>query len=64
LATELAQSRLARGQAEDGGMSEPAASITVRVSLAIRRRPGRKTVVTPEVAATQRPPAPVPTRPW
>ena len=39
-------------------MSE-AASITVRVPLAIRRRPGRKTVVTPEVAAT---PAPARTR--
>jgi hypothetical protein len=37
-------------------MSE-AASITVRVPLAIRRRPGRKTVVTPEGA-----PAAVPTR--
>ncbi len=34
-----------------------AASITVRVPLAIRRRPGRKTVVTPEGA-----PAAVPTR--
>ena len=32
-------------------MSE-AASITVRVPLAIRRRPGRKTVVTPEGAPT------------
>ena len=30
-----------------GGMSEAAGSITVRVPLAIRRRPGRKTVVTP-----------------
>ena len=39
-------------------MSE-AASITVRVPLAIRRRPGRKTVVTPEVAAI---PAPACTR--
>jgi hypothetical protein len=37
-------------------MSE-AASITVRVPLTIRRRPGRKTVVTPECAAS-----PVPTR--
>ena len=37
-------------------MSE-AASITVRVPLAIRRRPGRKTVVTPEGAA-----GPAPTR--
>jgi hypothetical protein len=39
-------------------MSE-AASITVRVPLAIRHRPGRKTVVTPEGAAT---PAPARTR--
>ena len=36
-----------------------AASITVRVPLAVRRRPGRKTVVTPEGAAT---PAPARTR--
>ena len=42
-----------------------AASITVRVPLAIRRRPGRKTVVIPEGAATRAPartradPAPV-----
>jgi hypothetical protein len=28
-------------------MSDPAGSITVRVPLTIRRRPGRKTVVTP-----------------
>ncbi len=35
-------------------MSE-AASITVRVPLTIRRRPGRKTVVTPEGAATSAP---------
>jgi hypothetical protein len=34
------------GRAEDRGMSA-AASITVRVPLAIRRRPGRKTIVTP-----------------
>jgi hypothetical protein len=41
-------------------MSE-AASITVRVPLAIRRRPGRKTVASPEGAAS---PAPArPTRP-
>ncbi len=39
-------------------MSE-AASITVRVPLAIRRRPGRKTVVTPVVGA---PEAAVPVR--
>ena len=39
-------------------MSE-AASITVRVPLAIRRRPGRKTIVTPEGEAV---PAPVRTR--
>jgi hypothetical protein len=32
-----------------------AASITVRVPLAIRRRPGRKTVVTPERAAIPAP---------
>jgi hypothetical protein len=32
-----------------------AASITVRVPLTIRRRPGRKTVVTPEGAATSAP---------
>src|SRR5215213_2252284 len=36
-----------------------AASITVRVPLAIRRRPGRKTIVTPEGEAV---PAPVRTR--
>ncbi len=36
-----------------------AASITVRVPLAIRRRPGRKTIVTPEGAAV---PAPARTR--
>ena len=35
-------------------MSE-AASITVRVALAIRRRPGRKTVVTPEGESTSTP---------
>ena len=28
-------------------MSTPATHVTVRVPLAIRRRPGRKTVVTP-----------------
>ena len=39
-------------------MSE-AASITVRVPLAIRRRPGRKTIVMPEDAAS---PAPARTR--
>jgi hypothetical protein len=32
-----------------------AASISVRVPLAVRRRPGRKTVVTPEGAATSAP---------
>jgi hypothetical protein len=37
-------------------MSE-AASITVRVPLAIRRRPGRRTVVTPEGAAATAAPA-------
>jgi hypothetical protein len=45
-----------------GGVSE-AASITVRVPLAIRRRPGRKTVVTPAgsgAAAVRR----APTRRW
>ena len=36
-----------------------AASITVRVPLAIRRRPGRKTVVVPEGVAT-----PAPARPY
>ena len=36
-----------------------AASITVRVPVAIRRRPGRKTIVTPEGAAV---PAPARTR--
>ena len=40
-------------------MSEAADSITVRVPLTIRRRPGRKTVVTPEGAET---PAPACTR--
>ncbi len=40
-------------------MSEAAGSITVRVPLAIRRRPGRKTVVTPVVGA---PEAAVPVR--
>ncbi len=36
-------------------MSEAASSITVRVPLAIRRRPGRKTVVMPEGAAIPTP---------
>jgi hypothetical protein len=40
-------------------MSGADASITVRVPLAIRRRPGRKTIVTPEGAAV---PAPARTR--
>ncbi len=37
-------------------MSEATDSITVRVPLAIRRRPGRKTVVMPEGAAAAAPP--------
>ena len=40
-------------------MSGADTSITVRVPLAIRRRPGRKTIVTPEGAAV---PAPARTR--
>ena len=44
-------------------MSE-AASITVRVPLAIRRRPGRKTVVTPGGPAATAPSRPAPTRRW
>ena len=44
-------------------MSE-AASITVRVPLTIRRRPGRKTVVMPVRAALRRPSRRVLIRRW
>ena len=44
----------APGRHESGGVSLDA-SITVRVPLAIRRRPGRKTVVTPAGAADAAP---------
>jgi hypothetical protein len=44
-------------------MSE-AASIVVRVPLAIRRHPGRKTIVTPQGAAAQRPLTPAPIEHW